>query len=357
MARKNLFHTEAVDGLRKGRAIEEYEPGAVRQKLVGASRMLVEGVKGMIRDIPTDLISESKWSMRLPDRPEDLNELVESIRAHGQAVPALVRPSAGKKGYFEVVGGHRRLAAVRQLGYPLKARIDDIGDIEALLTQGADNNHRLAKSFIEQAVFSSRLKASGRTVDLICETVGISPAILSQMEKVVREIDEDLLLQIGPCHGVGRLSFVELAGAVEQLRIRGIALGGPDLSQETDVERLEAFRNHVDELLAGKTSALGSDGDTVSQKTAADLEADVVSAQSRFLQPSDDSFSREMAFGPNGSLAVLFSVDSDGVTIRFDRTPDTADFPDWLENNIEGVLSLIEGLWLLEAAQPKIKDR
>src|SRR5207237_1618059 len=44
-----------------------------------------------------------------------LDELAESLRAHGLLQPIVLRPTAGDR--YEVVAGHRRLAAATQLGW------------------------------------------------------------------------------------------------------------------------------------------------------------------------------------------------------------------------------------------------
>src|SRR5690606_15612148 len=67
-------------------------------------------------DLDPDTIDNSFVSDRLELDRAALDQLVEQIREHGQQVPILVRPNPQSKGRYQVAYGHRRLAAVRQLG-------------------------------------------------------------------------------------------------------------------------------------------------------------------------------------------------------------------------------------------------
>jgi ParB family transcriptional regulator, chromosome partitioning protein len=71
---------------------------------------------------------------------EGLDELAESIRAHGLLQPIVVRPL--EHGY-ELVAGHRRLTAVQQLGWVrIPAVVRQAGDNEAYILTLVENLQR-----------------------------------------------------------------------------------------------------------------------------------------------------------------------------------------------------------------------
>ena len=79
-------------------------------------------------------VADIRPSPRNPRRNVDgIGELADSIRAHGLLQPIVVRPVDG---YYEVVAGHRRLAAIQQLGWPKVPAVvrDDNQDDAYILT-------------------------------------------------------------------------------------------------------------------------------------------------------------------------------------------------------------------------------
>lgn len=53
---------------------------------------------------------------RTRDVEQDIDELVESIRVHGQLEPIIVAPTEDEEGYYEILAGQRRWLAMRRLG-------------------------------------------------------------------------------------------------------------------------------------------------------------------------------------------------------------------------------------------------
>lgn len=147
MARKNLLSlTPALQGATKD-LTENGNQAGVRSRSqyeVLPIAMLRESLQWLIRDVDPALIVSSTLSVRMDGPDPTLPDLIESISTHGQIVPALLRPHRSADGdrRFEIVYGRRRLAAVRALGMPLRAFIQDLGDSEALIAQGIENSHR-----------------------------------------------------------------------------------------------------------------------------------------------------------------------------------------------------------------------
>ena len=71
---------------------------------------------------------------------EELNTLVQSIQESGVLVPALARPAGDR---YELISGHRRLAACKLLGLPtIPVIIRDLTDAEAIITMVDANLQR-----------------------------------------------------------------------------------------------------------------------------------------------------------------------------------------------------------------------
>lgn len=83
------------------------------------------------------LISFEDQARRIFD-PEKLNLLAESIKTYGLRHPLTVRPSTTQEGFYEVVGGERRLRALAMLGVervpcfvlPIDSKAQEIALIE-----------------------------------------------------------------------------------------------------------------------------------------------------------------------------------------------------------------------------------
>jgi len=103
--------------------------------------------------------------------PQKLEELVESVKAHGVLEPLLVRM---KKGKAELIAGERRLRAARaaKLGN-LPCRVIDLNDVEVLEVQLVENLQREdIQPLDESGGFAALLEIEGYTVPMIAEKIG-----------------------------------------------------------------------------------------------------------------------------------------------------------------------------------------
>jgi ParB family transcriptional regulator, chromosome partitioning protein len=69
----------------------------------------------VVREIPVDCIDSSPRNPRR--RLDHLHELADSLREHGLLQPIVVRAHPSEAGRYELVAGHRRLAAALSLGW------------------------------------------------------------------------------------------------------------------------------------------------------------------------------------------------------------------------------------------------
>lgn len=182
---------------------------------------LLEMSANAVRDIdPAAIIADGPRD-RLALDDDGIRALADSIRAHGQQVPVLVRPAAEPDRY-RIVYGRRRLAAARLLGVPVKALVRGLDDTASVLAQGQENSLRLNPSFIEKAVFVAALRDAGYDSGTVQEALGISRQALSVLTIVQQSIPLPVIEAIGPAHDIGRRRWMELADLARE--------GGVDLS-------------------------------------------------------------------------------------------------------------------------------
>lgn len=89
---------------------------------------------GLLVDFPKE-----KHPFR-PYTAQELESLREDIRLHGILQPLLVRPHPTMPGHYEMIAGHNRVAAARELGYTtLPCVVRQLDDDDALLQMISSN--------------------------------------------------------------------------------------------------------------------------------------------------------------------------------------------------------------------------
>ena len=146
---------------------------------------------------------------------EGLEDLIDSLRASGQQLPVLLRYRRGAGPRYEVVYGRRRIAACRTLGIKVKAFIKEMDQREALVSQALENSARLERSFIEQAIFATKLEDQGFTRVEIGEVLAVDKGTLSKLIGVARDVPTDVIYKIGAAHDAGRRPWLELRRLVK----------------------------------------------------------------------------------------------------------------------------------------------
>jgi ParB/RepB/Spo0J family partition protein len=127
-----------------------------------------------VRDISISLIRESD-RLRLREPPyEDIDALAASIAAQGLLMPIGLLPQSAD-GHHDMIYGHRRVAAMKQLGLPtVSAKIFELDDQEAYLLAVSENQQRGDLTEIERAKICLRLQQEGQTYELIAKHMGWS---------------------------------------------------------------------------------------------------------------------------------------------------------------------------------------
>jgi ParB family chromosome partitioning protein len=116
-------------------------------------------------------------------------EEIESVRAHGQIVPALARRIQGTPGYdLELIYGSRRLFIARYLNVPLLVEIRPLSDLEAAVCMDIENRHRKDISAYERGVSYERWLRAGlfRNQDELARSLKVSASQVSRLLKLAR---------------------------------------------------------------------------------------------------------------------------------------------------------------------------
>lgn len=121
------------------------------------------------------------------DQDEEFAGLIRSIQRHGLLQPLIVRPARGRESHregrkFELLCGHRRLAASKRLGCEsLPCIVMDLDDREAFEIALVENVQKQSLNPIEEAeAFKSYVTNFGRgSVTRLAESIGKSEEYVS----------------------------------------------------------------------------------------------------------------------------------------------------------------------------------
>ena len=175
-------------------------------------RATLAGAEHVIEIAP----SEIEFSFVRDRLPVETDPSYESLKAQiagqGQQVPILVRPHPEDSRRYQVAYGHRRLRAAAELGRPVKSIVRKLTDDELVIAQGQENSERRDLSFIERALFASRLEKRDFDRSTITAALGVDKPELSRLLGVVAAVDAEVIQAIGPAPKVGRPRWLMLAG-------------------------------------------------------------------------------------------------------------------------------------------------
>ncbi|MCP3477956.1 plasmid partitioning protein RepB (plasmid) [Bradyrhizobium sp. CCGUVB1N3] len=147
---------------------------------------------------------------------DDFETFKAGLSEVGQQVPILVRPRADAPGRYQAAYGHRRVAALRALGRPVRAIVRELTDEELIVAQGKENTDRKDLSFIERALFAARLEGRGFTRAALMSALSVQKGNLSTMISLARDLPEELIVAIGAAPKIGRPRWEQLASLANQ---------------------------------------------------------------------------------------------------------------------------------------------
>lgn len=218
MARKNLLAsvTATLGGeVAPSEARSDYtKRGASRSMLQSldemaeASLRLIEGET--VVSIDPGLLEGSFLADRIGEEAEEFHALKVAIETSGQSTPILVRPHPNDAGRYQIIYGHRRAKAARELGIQVRAVVKQMADIEHIIAQGQENTARADLTFIEKALFAKKLLSRGMTKDVAKAALTVDDTVLSRMLSVVEIVPEPVMEAVGAGKGIGRDRWEEL---------------------------------------------------------------------------------------------------------------------------------------------------
>lgn len=286
-----------------------------------------------IRDLDPSSIIQSGARDRIDTKADGIRELAKSIMDHGQHVPVLVRPLPGQIDRYEIVYGRRRLAAIRLIGgdMAVKAIVRNMGDEEAIVAQGHENNMRLDPSHIEKSLFASELRRKKFSNDIIIEALNVDRFAISKMVKLVEDIPEQLIEMIGPAHDIGRRPWRELGDLVISAKMDVVEVAEGALQQLGDeVPSSERFR-YIHNTLRRAVNAATQHFDAAVQQLAHGPTRRLVGAK---------------GIGPK----LEFRTGRQTMSLSL-RTNENPEFSSWLERNIDQVVSDLHERWMREGKE------
>ncbi|NTE65218.1 plasmid partitioning protein RepB [Agrobacterium tumefaciens] len=180
-------------------------------------KALVESGGGAIKELDPSKVDPSPFPDRLPDDDaSDFETFRNSIKSEGQKVPIQVRKSPVSPDRYQVIYGHRRLQAAKDLGIPVKAIEVEISDVELVIAQGIENADRQDLTWIERALFARRMDDADVKPRDIKAALSIDDPELARMRAVYRSVPPDIIEAIGRAAKVGRPRWAEFAKALSE---------------------------------------------------------------------------------------------------------------------------------------------
>ena len=178
-------------------------------------RLQVLVATGAGLELEPDLIDPSPFPDRLPDDTDSaFEDFRRLIAQEGQKIAIQVRKHPGAPDRYQIVYGHRRWRACRDLGIRVKAIVTSLSDAELVVAQGIENAARQDLSWIERALFVDRMDKAGIKPKDIRAALSIDDPELARLRQVCRGVPIEIIKAIGRAPRVGRPRWLELATAV-----------------------------------------------------------------------------------------------------------------------------------------------
>lgn len=154
----------------------------------------------VIVELDPSRIRRARYTDRDPSFVEDaaFEQLCRSIKDGGQLMPVGVRATTEEGWDYETVWGHRRIAACKALGRPVRAVVLQHDDVRAAVLGYSENTRRQGTSLIEQGRFFTALISQGLFAHQrdLAQGLEVSDAQVSTAVRVA-EIPDDILEAIG----------------------------------------------------------------------------------------------------------------------------------------------------------------
>ncbi len=175
-------------------------------------------------------IEVGRFSVRDNFEQEHVEEIKSSFEIDGQWNPIIVRPT--KNGKYEVISGHYRLQAGKELGWDeIEAIIKDFEDVEAeIISLKANLMHSDMTAMEKGKVLNKIINEYGITQVALAEKLGISKSQIGQLltlalslHKSVAKALEDGEINYGVASVIGSLDIENQSDFLEIILSRKIS--------------------------------------------------------------------------------------------------------------------------------------
>ena len=168
--------------------------------------------KGGGVDLDPHQIDPSPFPDRLPDDTDGgFEEFRKLLAQEGQKIAIQVRKHPRTPDRYQIVYGHRRWRACRDLGINVKAIVTELSDRELVVTQGIENAARQDPSWNVRALFVGRMDTAGVKPKDIRAALSIDDPELARLRQVCRAVPSEVIEAIGRAPKVGRPRWIEFA--------------------------------------------------------------------------------------------------------------------------------------------------
>lgn len=214
MARDNPFNSITNQPRREPR--ERMVPAAARVMMGSLEELAEKANSAGILELDPSVIDPSPFRDRLPDDDDKaFDEFKRSLAEEGQKVPVQVRTHPTSPGRYQLVYGHRRVRAARELNRKVRALPIQISDAELVVAQGIENAARQDLSWIERALFAKTMEDAGIKSREIQAALSTDRVELARLRAVWGIVPLDLIEAIGRAPRIGRPRWQELAKMIE----------------------------------------------------------------------------------------------------------------------------------------------
>jgi ParB family chromosome partitioning protein len=205
-----------------------------------------------VRDVPVDAIRPNPGQPRTHFDEQELQELAESIRAHGVLQPVLV--SQLRDGTFQLITGERRWRAVQLAGMPtVPAMVKEATPQASLEMALVENIQRRDLNPLEEAhAFRQLIEEHGLTQEQLGQRIGKSRVAVSNSLRLLHlpEPVREALARTSISEGHAR-AILMANGEAQQLRLLERVLAGHLSVRETEALAREtnAARQRASQVL------------------------------------------------------------------------------------------------------------
>lgn len=137
--------------------------------------------------LPIEQITANPDQPRRQFKPEDLQELAESVKNRGVLQPLIVRPHPSDEGLYQIVAGERRWRAAQMAQlHELPVLIRDLSDSEVLEVAIIENIQRADLNAIEEATsFRQLMNRFGHTQEKLAESLNKSRSHIANLLRLL----------------------------------------------------------------------------------------------------------------------------------------------------------------------------